>query len=431
MMFVLGILLLFAGIMISVAWHELGHYLAARKFGIKVPEFFVGFGKTVWSRKVGETEFGVKMIPLGGYVRMIGMLPPAKGQTLGRSRRTGPFQGLIDDARQQSAMDVMPEDAHRQFYTRAPWKRIIVMAAGPFQNLILAVILFAIAIMAIGVPTSSTTISTVSQCVLPATAPQTEQCPADAPPSPAAAAGLLPGDKIVAFDGAPVAENDWRSLQEVIRASSGTVTITVERGEQRLDLTPTLIRTQAQDLDDPERVVDVSFLGVTPVPTIARQGPVAVVVAVGDVIVRTAQAIVNLPERLPNLFGSAFLGSERDQDGPVGIVGVSRIGGEFLASEAFTATQQVLFLLNLLALVNISLFLFNMLPLPPLDGGQIFPAVWEAVKKRIARLRGKPDPGPVDSAKLLPVAYVVALLFIGWSAILLVADVVNPIQLPF
>jgi membrane-associated protease RseP (regulator of RpoE activity) len=431
MMFVLGILLLFTGIMISVAWHELGHYAAARKFGIKVPEFFVGFGKTIWSRKIGETEFGIKLIPLGGYVRMIGMLPPAKGETLGRSRRTGPFQGLIDDARRQSAMDVMPEDAHRQFYTRAPWKRIIVMAAGPFQNLILAVFLFAIAIMGIGVPTSSTTIATVSQCVLPATAPQTNECPADAPPSPAAAAGLLPGDKIVAFNGAPVAENDWRSLQETIRSASGTVTITVERGGERLDVTPALIRTQAQDLDDPERVVDVSFLGVTPVPTIARQGPVAVVVAVGDVIARTAHAIVNLPDRLPNLFGSAFLGAERDQNGPVGIVGVSRIGGEFLASEAFTATQQVLFLLNLLALVNISLFLFNMLPLPPLDGGQIFPAVWEAVKKRIARLRGKPDPGPVDAAKLLPIAYVVALLFIGWSAILLVADVVNPIQLPF
>jgi membrane-associated protease RseP (regulator of RpoE activity) len=431
MMFVLGILLLFAGIMFSVAWHELGHYLAARKFGIKVPEFFVGFGKTLWSRKVGETEFGVKMIPLGGYVRMIGMLPPARGETLGRSRRTGPFQGLIDDARQQSAMDVLPEDAHRQFYTRAPWKRIIVMAAGPFQNLILAIILFAIAIMGVGVPTSSTTISTVSQCVLPATAPQTEQCPADAPPSPAAAAGLLPGDKIVAFNGAPVTENDWRSLQEAIRAASGTVTITVERGDQRLDLTPTLIRTQAQDLNDPNRVVDVSFLGVTPVPTIARQGPVTVVVAVGDVIVRTGQAIINLPERLPNLFGSAFLGAQRDQDGPVGIVGVSRIGGEFLAAEDFTATQRVLFLLNLLALVNISLFLFNLLPLPPLDGGQIFPALWEAIRKRIARVRGKPDPGPVDAAKLLPVAYVVALLFIGWSAILLVADVVNPIQLPF
>ena len=430
MMFVLGILLLFVGIMISVAWHELGHYLAARKFGIKVPEFFVGFGKTVWSRKVGETEFGIKMIPLGGYIRMIGMLPPAKGQTLGRSRRTGPFQGLIDDARRQSAMDVQPEDAHRQFYTRAPWKRIVVMAAGPFQNLILAVVLFAIAIMGIGVPTSSTTISTVSQCVLPATAPQTEQCPADAPPSPAAAAGFLPGDKIVAFNGKPVVENDWRTLQEAIRAASGTVTITVERGGERHDLTPTLIRTEGADFNDPNRVVEVSFLGVTPMPVIARQGPATVVVEVGDVVVRTAQAIVNLPERLPNLFGSAFLGAERDQNGPVGIVGVSRIGGEFLASPEYSATQQVLFLLNLLALVNISLFLFNLLPLPPLDGGQIFPALWEAIRKRIAWVRGKPDPGPVDAAKLLPVAYVVALLFIGWSAILLVADVVNPIQLP-
>jgi membrane-associated protease RseP (regulator of RpoE activity) len=431
MMFVLGILLLFAGIMISVAWHELGHYLAARKFGIKVPEFFVGFGRTVWSRQVGETEFGIKMIPLGGYVRMIGMLPPAKGETLGRSRRTGPFQGLIDDARRQSAMDVLPEDADRQFYTRAPWKRMIVMAGGPFQNLVLAVVLFAIAIMGIGIPKSSTTIAEVSQCVLPASAPQTEQCPADAPPTPAAAAGFRPGDEIVAFNGTPVVENDWRTLQEAIRAASGTVTVTVERAGQRLDLAPTLIRTEARDLDDPERIVEASFLGVTPVPTLVPQGPGVVVEQVGLVIAQTAHAIVNLPERLPNLFGAAFLGSERDQDGPVGIVGVSRIGGEFLASEEFTATQQVLFLLNLLALVNISLFLFNMLPLPPLDGGQIFPALWEAVKKRIARLRGKPDPGPVDAAKLLPVAYVVALVFIGWSAILLVADVVNPIQLSF
>jgi membrane-associated protease RseP (regulator of RpoE activity) len=431
MMFILGILLLFVGIMISVAWHELGHYLAARKFGIKVPEFFVGFGRTVWSRQVGETEFGIKMIPLGGYVRMIGMLPPAKGETLGRSRRTGPFQGLIDDARQQSAMDVMPEDAHRQFYLRAPWKRIIVMAAGPFQNLILAVVLFAISIMAIGLPVgSSTTISQVSECVLPASAPPTDRCPPEAPVAPAAQAGVRPGDKIVAFNGAPVTENDWRSLQESIRAASGTVTLTVERDGQRLDLQPALIRTEAADLNDPTRTVEVSFLGVTPVPIFVPQGPDVVVAQVGNVIVRTGQAIVNLPERLPNLFGSAFLGADRDQDGPVGIVGVSRIGGEYL-SAGFTVTQQVQFLLQLLALVNISLFMFNLLPLPPLDGGQIFPALWEAVKKRIARVRGKPDPGPVDAAKLLPVAYVVALLFIGWSAILLVADLVNPIQLPF
>ena len=104
MLFCLGILSL-------IAWHELGHFTTAKWFGIKVPEFMVGFGRTIWSRRVGETEYGLKAIPLGGYIRMVGMIPPAKGGTLGRTRRTGPFQGMIDDARQQSAMDVLPEDA--------------------------------------------------------------------------------------------------------------------------------------------------------------------------------------------------------------------------------------------------------------------------------------------------------------------------------
>jgi membrane-associated protease RseP (regulator of RpoE activity) len=430
MMFVVGILLLLGGIMFSVGWHELGHYATARKFGIKVPEFFVGFGKTVWSRRIGETEFGIKAIPLGGYVRMIGMLPPAKGETLGRSRRTGPFQGLIDDARQQSAMDVLPEDADRQFYTRAPWKRIVVMAAGPFQNLILAIVLFAIALMGIGLLGSTTTVAAVNECIVPASARDLTECPAGAPPTPAAAAGFQPGDVIVAMNGTPFENLQGRALQETIRASSGAVTVTVERGGQRVDLAPTLIQTEAQDLDDPDRIVQASFLGVSLQQDYIPQSPVFVVQYVGNTVVRVGEAIINLPERLPNLFGSAFLGADRDPDGPVGIVGVSRIGGELLSRELPLAAE-AFFVLNLLAMVNVSLFLFNLLPLPPLDGGQIFPALWESVKKRIARLRGKPDPGPVDAAKLLPVAYVVALVFIGWSAILLVADVVNPIQLPF
>ena len=177
MMTVLGIVLFFLGILISIAWHELGHFTTARWFGIKVPEFMVGFGRTIWSRKVGETEFGLKAIPLGGYIRMIGMIPPAKGGSLGRDRRTGPFQGLIDDARQQSAMDVRPEDHDRQFWMRAPWKRIIVMFAGPFMNLILAVVLFAIVLMGIGVPASGTTIGTVSACVVPASRPRPTPAP--------------------------------------------------------------------------------------------------------------------------------------------------------------------------------------------------------------------------------------------------------------
>jgi membrane-associated protease RseP (regulator of RpoE activity) len=397
MMTVLGIVIFFVGILFSVAWHELGHYATAKRFGIKVPEFMVGFGKTIWSRKVGETEFGLKAIPLGGYIRMIGMIPPAKGETLGRSRRTGPFQGLIDDARQQSAMDVKPEDADRQFYLRAPWKRIIVMVAGPVMNLILAVALFAIVLMGIGVPTTTTTVGQVSACVVPATAASTE-CPPGAPPTPAAAAGFQAGDRIVAFNGQPF----------------------------DLDVTP--IRADLRSLEDDNQIVQASFLGVTLVPEYARQDVGSVFEQIGGIVGGTAQAIAQLPSRVPGLFGAAFLGEERDQNGPVGIVGASRIGGEILASDAPPIAELSIFL-NVLAAVNISLFLFNLLPIPPLDGGQIFPAIWEAIKRRIAKLRGKPDPGPVDVAKLMPVAYVVALVFIAWSGLLFIADIINPVTL--
>jgi membrane-associated protease RseP (regulator of RpoE activity) len=427
MMTVVGVVLFFLGILLSVAWHELGHFTTARWFGIKVPEFMVGFGRTIWSRKVGETEFGVKAIPLGGYIRMIGMIPPAPGSgtDLGRTRRTGPFQGLMDDARRQSAMDVSPEDVDRQFYLRAPWKRVVVMFAGPFMNLIAAVVLFAIVLMGLGVPTLTTTVQSVSKCVVPATA-TTADCPPNAPLTPAATAGFEAGDRIVAFNGTPYTE--WRDLQEAIRSSSGTVTVTVDRGGQRVDLTPTLITTTLPDLDDPDKTVQGGFIGLTPLNEVQRQDVAAVVGTIGDIIGRTGQAIVALPSRVPGLVGAVFLGEQRDVNGPIGVVGASRIGGEILAQNR-PIGQEIAFFLNLLAGVNISLFLFNLLPIPPLDGGQIFPALWEAVKKRIARLRGRPDPGPVDVAKLMPVAYVVALVFIAWSGLLLVADVINPVRL--
>ncbi|GAA1874049.1 site-2 protease family protein [Pseudonocardia ailaonensis] len=423
---IVGIVVFFLGILLSVAWHELGHFVTAKWFGIKVPEFFVGFGKTVWSRRVGETEFGVKAVPLGGYIRMIGMLPPAKGELYGRSRRTGPFQGLIDDARQASAADVGPEDADRQFWTRRPWKRIIVMAAGPIMNLILAVVLFAVVLMGFGQMTSTFTVSSVSQCVLPATATQTTTCPPGAPLTPAAAAGFRPGDVITRFDGRSY--DSWEDLQRAIRSATGTVDVTVQRGDQQVDLRPALITTTLPDLDDPSKTVDGSFLGLTPVREIQRQGIGAVGSTIGGIVSQVGQKLVEMPQRVPNLFGAVFLGHERDQDSPVGIVGASRIGGEILASDA-PPGQEISAFLSLLALVNISLFLFNLLPIPPLDGGQIFPAIWEAVRRRFAMLRGRPDPGPVDAAKLMPVAMTVAIVFIGWSALVFVADIINPVKL--
>ena len=430
-MFVLGILIFFVGVLFSVAWHELGHFVAARRFGIKVPEFMVGFGRTIWSVKRGETEYGLKAIPLGGYIRMIGMIPPARGELLGSSRRTGPFQGLIDDVRAQSQMDVRPEDADRQFYLRAPWKRIVVMAAGPFMNLVLAVILFAVLLMGIGVTTSTTTVGAVSECVVPATATTEDPAPScrpSDPPTPAAAAGFQPGDRILTLDGRPFTEFDGEELRAAIQQTDGPIVVTVDRAGQQVDLTPTPIRNQVYASDEPTRIIDASFLGVELARGYERQSLGAVFVEIGDVVGRTGQAIAELPSRVPSLFGSVFLGEERDREGPIGVVGVSRIGGEILSQDIPLAAEASL-LISLLAAVNISLFLFNLLPIPPLDGGQIFPALWEAAKKRIWRMRGRPDPGPVDVAKLMPVAYVVALVFIVWSGLLLVADVINPVEL--
>lgn len=431
MMFVLGILIFFVGILFSVAWHELGHFVTARWFGIKVPEFMVGFGKTLWSVKRGDTEYGLKAIPLGGYIRMIGMIPPAKGELLGSSRRTGPFQGMIDDVRAQSAMDVRPEDAHRQFYLRAPWKRIVVMAAGPIMNLILAILLFAVLLMGIGVPgPATTTVESVSACVLPAAAVTEAEpvCGPSDPPTPAADAGFQAGDRIVAIGGQTFGPSDGVALRSAIQGSTGPTVVTVERDGRRLDLTPTPIRNQVYDTEDPDRIIEAGFLGVQLQQSYVQQSAGAVVGAIGDVVSRTGRAIAELPSRVPSLFGSVFLGEERDQNGPIGIVGASRIGGEVLALERPFAAEASL-LINLLAAVNISLFLFNLLPIPPLDGGQIFPAVWESVKKRIWKVRGKPDPGPVDVARLMPVAYVVAMVFIVWSGLLLVADIFNPVRL--
>jgi len=422
---IVGIVVFFLGILFSVAWHELGHFVTARWFGIKVPEFFVGFGRTVWSRRVGETQVGLKAVPLGGYIRMIGMLPPAKGELYGRSRRTGPFQGLIDDARQASAADVGPEDVDRQFYTRRPWKRIIVMAAGPVMNLILAIVLFAVVLMGFGQLTATSTVSSVSQCVLPAGS-QTTSCPAGAPLTPAAAADFRPGDRIVSFNGQTY--DSWTDLQKAIRSATGTVTVVVDRGGQQVPLTPTLITTELPSLTDPGKTEQASFLGLSPLQEVQRQGIGAVGETMVGIVGQVGQKLVEMPQRVPNLFGAVFLGHQRDQDSPVGIVGASRIGGEILASDQPPA-QEVSAFLSLLALVNISLFLFNLLPIPPLDGGQIFPAVWEAIRRRFAMLRGRPDPGPVDAAKLMPVAMTVAVIFIGWSALVFVADIINPVKL--
>jgi Zn-dependent protease len=175
--------------------------------------------------------------------------------------------------------------------------------------------------------------------------------------------------------------------------------------------------------------MSVGYVGVSPAQAYVRQSVTAVPGFLGDTLGRSVDKLVQIPERVPALFGAVFLGQERDPNGPIGVVGVSRISGEVFAFDAFTLTEKVSYFFQLLAGVNLVLFLFNLLPIYPLDGGHVAGALYEKARSAVARVRGRPDPGPFDIARLMPVAYVVAGLFLALSGLLFIADIVNPIEL--
>ncbi|UCM90783.1 M50 family metallopeptidase [Streptomyces marincola] len=429
LMFILGILVFVIGLLFSIAWHELGHFSTARMFGVRVPQFMVGFGPTIWSRKRKETEFGIKAIPLGGYIRMIGMFPPGDDGKL-RKRSTSPFRGMIEDARAAAFEELQPGDEKRLFYTRKPWQRVIVMFAGPAQNLILAVVIFLGVLMGFGINTQTTTVATVSECVI-SQSEEPRDCRDTDRPAPAAEAGLLPGDVIVAFEGEPIEE--WSTLQQRIRDTTGEATITVERDGATLDLRADLIQNQVARTDGDGGYVEgeyvtAGFLGFSPASGIVKQDFPQAVDRMGDIMTTGVEALIDIPSEVPGLWNAALGNAEREQDSPMGVVGAARVGGEIFTLD-IPASQQVATALFLVAGFNLSLFLFNMLPLLPLDGGHIAGALWESLRRRLARLRKRPDPGPFDVAQLMPVAYVVAGVFICFTLLVLAADIVSPVRL--
>jgi len=451
----LGIVAFAIGLLFSIGFHEFGHFMWARRFGMRVPQFMVGFGPTVWSRRRGETEYGVKAIPLGGYIRIVGMIPPAEE---GESKRATRMRSFIAEVRGQALNDVLPTDGDRVFYKKAWWQRVIVMFAGPFHNLILAVVFFTILLMGFGIVQPTTTIQAVPDCVLPAgaeTAQQEDACDvpivqsgADAgtvcdlgttncalpAASPAVEAGIEPGDRIVALDGEPVpqdpVDDGWSLVQAAIRGNvEQPVTVTVERDGSEVDLTVTPIRNLVYTDAEADAPTEVGYVGIQPVQEQVRQPISAVPGHFGDILVRSVDKLVQMPERVPALFRAAFLGEERDPNGPIGVIGVSRLSGEAFALPQLDTMEKIAFFFNLLAGVNLVLFLFNLLPIYPLDGGHIAGAIYEKIRGTVARMRGRPDPGPFDIARLMPAAYAVAGLFIALSALLVVADLVNPIRL--
>ncbi|MDX3312797.1 site-2 protease family protein [Streptomyces sp. ME08-AFT2] len=430
LMMILGIVVFAVGLLFSIAWHELGHLSTAKLFGIRVPQYMVGFGPTLFSRRKGETEYGFKAIPFGGYIRMIGMFPPGEdGRVTARS--TSPWRGMIEDARSAAYEELQPGDETRMFYTRKPWKRVIVMFAGPFMNLVLAVGLFLTVLMGFGIQQQTTTVSSVSPCVI-AQSQNRDACRSTDPASPAAAAGMKPGDKIVSFAGQRT--DDWNKLSDLIRVSAGKeVAIVVDRQGQELTLHTTIATNQVAKKDAggayvQGEYVKAGFLGFSAATGVVKQDFGDSVSWMTDRAGEAVDSIAALPGKIPALWNAAFDGAPREPDSPMGVVGAARVGGEIFTLD-IPASQQLAMAVMLVAGFNLSLFLFNMLPLLPLDGGHIAGALWESLRRSLAKLLRRPDPGPFDVAKLMPVAYVVAGVFICFTILVLIADVVNPVRI--
>jgi membrane-associated protease RseP (regulator of RpoE activity) len=423
-----GAVAFFALVMASIALHEVGHLVPGKLFNVKTTEYFVGFGRTLWSRRRGETEFGVKAVPVGGYVRLVGMFPPAKDRPdQVRAYSTGPFRALADNARAAEWSTIKPEDNGRLFYQKPFWQKLIIMASGPAMNILLAFVILLGVAATYGVYRSQLTISKVQECIVVANAPD-KTC-AGKPPTPAAESGVQPGDKIVAFNGTAV--SSWDDVSRLIRANlDHQAVVTVERKGERVDLKPVnTVITGVPDRYNPSKRVPAGFFGVEPEVVRERGGPIAVV---GDMWQMTKQTVIALAYFPAKVFYTAYnlvTGQPRDIYGPMSIVGASRAAGEIASTNQIDAAAKLASLFTVLGAVNLFVALFNFVPLLPLDGGHVAAAFYEAVRRAIARLFGRPDPGHVDTAKLLPVAYVVGGAILISGVILILADLIDPIRL--
>lgn len=410
MAFALGIVLFAFGIAVSIALHEAGHMYAARATGMRVRRYFIGFGPTIWSTHKGHTEYGLKAIPLGGFCDIAGM----------------------------TKMDEMtPEERPYAMYDRPAWARIFVMCGGIIMNILLALgIIYGVA-LAWGLPDRSVTYEATvaeTQCV-----PERQladgsltKCSGD---GPAAASGVQPGDTFISVNGQEVEDFPAlrTQLQELGKDSGSavgekiTVPATVQRGGEDVEIT--LQVDVVERLNTAGNPMTIGAIGMRPEQPEFRTFHYNPVTAVGGtlsftggMVKDTAIGLVDLPSRIPGVVASIF-GGDRADDSPMSVVGASRVGGELV--------QYQLWMSFFLALASLNLFLaaFNLVPLPPLDGGHIAVVLYEKVRDFFRRLRGQQPGGPADYTKLMPITYAATLVLIVFGATVIIADLVNPIRL--
>jgi membrane-associated protease RseP (regulator of RpoE activity) len=422
-LYLLGILIVLLGIALSIGLHEIGHLVPAKIFGVKVRQYMIGFGPTVWSKTKGETEYGVKAIPLGGYILMTGMYPPE------RKPYKGPFSSWISDARQEVRKDVLQGEEHRQFYLLSAPKKLIIMLGGPVMNLILGVLLIVTALGAIGPMQPTLEVRQVYDCI------EGEVCEGQAV-SPAKTAGLVASDVIRTING--VAVENWEEAVILLNQSQGSSTMGISRQGQDLsiEITPVFSERQAYS-DSGEALKDSNGLPVTEIrPIIGIQlGAQNQPLGIGEsfqysmsVVGGTFGFILDLPNQLYQVTLSTLGLQERDPSGAVSIVGVGQIAGELTSSDGLGVASKLGSLLLLIGSLNIALFAFNLIPLLPLDGGHVAVASYEGLKRRLSKTFRAKDPGPVDSARALPMAYAVWVLLLGMGILLILADLTNPIR---
>jgi len=377
----LGIFAFIFALLFSVMVHEFGHYLTARRFGMRVSEFFLGFGKRLWSFKRGETEFGVKAIPAGGYCRIEGMTPD----------------------------DEMPEgESGRAFYKASSTKKLIVLGAGSFLHFVLGYLLLFILLSGVGV-----------NQVLPVIDKVTEN-------SAAAAAGFEKGDEIIAINGDR--STDWQDQLDKIRNSQGReLTFTIKRDgvEKEISAAPRMTEID----DGTSRYV----LGIVNEFGNKRIGIVASISSAARLTwtftTASATALFQLPTKIPALWGQTFGGEKRDENGLVGVVGVARVSGQAASSGDLTPAERIGTFILIVASLNIFVGLFNLLPILPLDGGHMAVAIADEIRAFFARLRGRPRPAAIDVKVLTPVTAVVFVILAALTVLLLIADIFNPISL--